>query len=945
MRRLVFPLLALVASCSLPDRSNPQDPQNAPFVRVRVIDHTDPNGNCAADLDANWPDVVTVARGRCIAIDARDTIDPQTRPTTDVPLDGRLLFTYTIDTGEGDLTILGEDDGSGILPISPELGRTFPARTELDVGVTVRAPDGGVGRGSASLIVINRRPEAVAGPARRLPRTGYPWGSLGLQTVLDASRSSDADGDPLEYCWLLPGAATESCSADPFLVTTIPANEERFAARLVVTDGIDRSPVKWATAHRGHAIWITDNGGATLERLAEPGPTLAFDTYINYVNPLDLANGARGIAVSDASGFRILPLPSGSPTPAPIADPSGLRDVVGDRAGNVWLVTVEDPYPTHWARRRPLEPAAPGGLGAETVAIATESSDDACVEARAAALAVDSSGALWLGSRVFGDLRVIRTDGSIQVLSAPSTLPQDAVCEPGLYDTSYFASIAARPGTDEVWALRVHTEPEAEAPATLLVYSSSGALAYAVDLDGIPASLAFAGFEEVWIDFALRGLVLVDAEILTSGLPFASSVIEEFPEFVGDVMKGVDPVTGSLAASIYRQGQDYNLAISADRVVTETGPNEPGRSMLFLDGDGTSWFPSATYDALTALETSRVDQLALQGNLIAPGYPEPAHDASTGWMWVVVSLGPFTDLPPFGLAAVGLDGSIARISESLEYETGVVEAFPRASSLHAANDGRHLLVVTSEPPRRLLLLDLASQPPLVVAESADPALVGTESTSYEQYVLAAPGAAFLGWYYDPDTSILRTFDSDLVPSGAVFTLPSTEAYYSVEVALLPASNRACVVSHGNGPGVDVNTHVRMIAADGSGSTSILNVANNAAAPFDVGFPDLSVSTWTNAAGEEGCWVATQTDVTAPTFTTIAYSIRSNGTLRGSRSLPANSLSPVLFALTIDEAWASSTVLSGVSPAYYRQRIDLIDGDTLLNTGTPGTEFRPPFRAQ
>src|SRR5687768_7987578 len=89
MRRAVAAACALVSSgCSLPERDNPNDPQNDPHAELRVMDRgvaRETDDTCpglTSGEEAGWSEVLVGTRGGCFVLDARGSFAPRGRSLT-----------------------------------------------------------------------------------------------------------------------------------------------------------------------------------------------------------------------------------------------------------------------------------------------------------------------------------------------------------------------------------------------------------------------------------------------------------------------------------------------------------------------------------------------------------------------------------------------------------------------------------------------------------------------------------------------------------------------------------------------------------------------------------------------------------------------------------------------------------------------------------------------
>ena len=190
---------------------------------------TDPFGLGATDSVAithiNSPPVTNAGPDEHVAVGTTVTLDAS--GSTDVDED-HLTYTWTLKTPKGSTASLS-DRG--------EVQPTFTVDVPGSYLATLTAHDGTLPGNADSVVVtttpLNGRPVADAGRDRRV--------SIGQLVQLDASRSSDPDGQALSYSWELQkkpnaSAAALSSASDlrPEFLVDVPGT---YVARLVVLDG------------------------------------------------------------------------------------------------------------------------------------------------------------------------------------------------------------------------------------------------------------------------------------------------------------------------------------------------------------------------------------------------------------------------------------------------------------------------------------------------------------------------------------------------------------------------------------------------------------------------------------------------------------------------------------------------------------------------------------
>src|SRR5687767_10887725 len=100
-------VLLLLPACALPVRDNAFDPTNAPTASLRVVDLGE---DCSApSATAVYAGIVSASRGRCLALDARDSASP---------LDHDLTFAFTVTTTTGG-ELASPSGAAGVADLAP----------------------------------------------------------------------------------------------------------------------------------------------------------------------------------------------------------------------------------------------------------------------------------------------------------------------------------------------------------------------------------------------------------------------------------------------------------------------------------------------------------------------------------------------------------------------------------------------------------------------------------------------------------------------------------------------------------------------------------------------------------------------------------------------------------------------------------------------------------
>ena len=310
--------LLLLSGCQLPARDNPIDPVNAPVAEIHVIDHTDEEGNCAAVSGSGaFPEIVSASRGRCLALDARQTESPKDH-------DLELVFEILDESGTVLETRLDEDH-SQVAVLEPGFLRTLPFDDEL-LTARVSATDNSLDRtveATTTFRIENAAPILVVDRPRTLAVGGLPW-ALGedYQVPFSIAGSYDPDGDPLHVVFTFPGEAPEpfdDVDADAGRVTThaVPSGEHgSYAVQVELYDGPAGSLRSAARPDR------------TVVRLHEPDPWMH--------------HSGDGGTVSRLDGTRFLFL---NPTIEGISVENSHRGSIGGftRRGQDPILVIRDP--------------------------------------------------------------------------------------------------------------------------------------------------------------------------------------------------------------------------------------------------------------------------------------------------------------------------------------------------------------------------------------------------------------------------------------------------------------------------------------------------------------------------------------------------------------------------------------------------------------------------
>ncbi|MGD8533059.1 MAG: PKD domain-containing protein [Gammaproteobacteria bacterium] len=255
------------------------------------IDVVAPGGNLPPVANAGAP--VEVNAGESVTLDGSGSNDPE----------GQLLqYLWTLTRPDGSTTPL-----SGATPtFLADVAGTYTASLIVSDGTDESLPD-------SVDIVANGQPSAAAGPDRDA--------TTGATVELDGSASSDPDGDPISFSWVLEApAGSGAVLADPFSASPffVPDVGGVYIATLTVSDG---------KAQDVDSVQITAN----TPPVADAGTDQSVDVGVQVT-----LNGS-GSSDPDGDGLSYawaLEVPSGST--------AGLSD--GSAASPVFTPDVEGSY-------------------------------------------------------------------------------------------------------------------------------------------------------------------------------------------------------------------------------------------------------------------------------------------------------------------------------------------------------------------------------------------------------------------------------------------------------------------------------------------------------------------------------------------------------------------------------------------------------------------------
>ena len=631
MRAFVRVALLLAASvvggCLIPDRDNPRDPAHRPSPLLLFVDLTTPAGGCPCTIGSSGdmactgalsgPIVAVSSRGRCLALDARSSGDPDdSTPALD--------FDFYVDGDRLDSSGDGLVATNGLFQLSRELRNALPLDVQVEFGV--RAEDGGgfVGNAEASVIFTNSRPELRSPPTRTFPLFGLPWlrdvpgGAPDLEVEFRAAPfvtdADPSDADHLVYCWSIDGDP-EMCSRDEGVFTrSFPHDAPRvIGARVRVSDW-PGEPASDAPLHPetfsapaqtrvtiGHgAIWVHDESsihgvermdGAFFDLGAISESPVAADLFVPPGgNPLQVAFSWKVSAGTPRLHLGGFP-PATSDPFIPLPSNISVAGIAADGAHErIWV------YYQGAATSGAEEPICPPSLvGPDQTTLRgfdATLTERVCVRLpvrldmpQPLSLAVAGDGTVWVAKVLTRHLFAVGAapGSSLQTL----TLPGPEV---------YFG-LGTRPNSGEVWAMRRSVsidspEPGEMSAVRLTSTSDPSGSAFPLDTPFSTPGPWWVDDTRFWVQQPGTGLRLLDIDLVESGANLAGATIrdvptQEFADFTLNKAVLADPATSYLWA---RTVDDSAMRVgpNGDVVRFEVDSFQP----LFTDPDGALWYQS-----------------------------------------------------------------------------------------------------------------------------------------------------------------------------------------------------------------------------------------------------------------------------------------------------------------------------------------------------------------
>lgn len=814
-RTLVLPVLLIASTVAcLPQRDNRFDAQNAPSGELRF------------ERCDGQEYVVVASRGECLQLFA-DFEDPQGRGIA------RYRFQLPASAGRPAREFVTET------PRLP-LDRTYVAELPIDELVTFQVEavdtDGDIGTDSSDLVLENARPVALPWPETILPVGGYPW-SPGVDFVVEfnGSRSSDADGDDLLYCWTFPGE-NEVCGP-PVASASIPPTYGITAARLRVKDGI--VPVA-----EGDSRVMTSLNAQSIVRVGKPPiwgqvqspglspgrpqrltthPVLVLNTQIDHtVVAADFATFENDSPVGVVGTWDPLAYPSYG---------SRLQLVSWHDAQIVNEVSLST-LPTNiaidrsreriWVQELDVYLAVP-----TSVFKAFTVSNDQLVPAFAPVPAGQLGFAVFVATAsgsLFGTdgLNVVFTLGTSGNYASMALAADETSVNPTL-----------RPESNELWILV--SSPNG---SRLSVFDGSVENPiHEIDTgDAQVTAFSWIDDDEMWAVSSGEGLVRLDASALIAGVPFDDAILEFVPAGGTGTLVLSEP-----SGSAWVNALDVNVFVRNG----SWSEFENGFRLVpaFIDLDGVIWSIDYGYDPYFGVlvrgspgsENGRqcISETALSS--------ESSHDPAGG-VWGVSPV-------PRSIVHIGEDCSLLRREDVVSIDGGSPTAVPPLEGLRLAPGTRSAWAFDRPSnPTVLYRIDLSSTP---VAMRTIAQGLTAETLLPQRFVPSVPDSRpGFAWAIQvgADTNQVVTVSTAGVITPR-FTIPETYTAFGPgaghHLARSPSSNRACLAS------IDDPTDVLNLRwiDDETGSTSLFGTY---AVPAFFALADVVAGPDPDGAGE-GCW--------------------------------------------------------------------------------------------
>lgn len=653
---LVVPIALAVSGC-LPARDNPLDPSRRPIAELLVVD-TQMNAPCSDTVpDADYPQIFLATRGRCLALDARGSSDPNRDD---------LSFTFSWSSDEsGPQTDLAVSTSSALFALDSDFLRGRPLGGD-PTWFHVRVEDGTGSHATATtnLLLENGSPTTIVPPPRTLRRGGLPWAPAESMNVEFFGTAADPDQDDIsEWCWTFPDTG-EICSEDQFdpaFVRTLSAtNYTTYRATLRVRDGdaYSEPASTW--------VRVEDNGWAldTTGRLYSL-PTLPA------VKPDEATAGTVNVALyRPPAGSRAQPFLGISTYYDPPT--GGLSNVVQEVYLASWpqasRIGARFTVPQNRSYELAFDPDGDflwvsDGTQVRTYAVSTASglSDTGpgvLDWTEVPTIGLDSFGGQFLEVDDAGNAWIAERTGS----SVTTVTPAGAQSVAQLGSGRRVGAIERRPDVGGIWVLDTFDESGASYGSRLLAFGDAATPPVAFEVsDASAAGMAWIDASFFWMSVSDRGVLLVDADALTSGASFDEAVAFEVPDAPFPYMLEADPGSGdcwTTSGSAYSGSEEtarITLDGEVDRVEVDTF------SGRFVDPAGSFWLAGANANA----SIRRIDGILPSGAREESAIPptnEADIDLRSGNVWLsAASVGGVQELAPDGtllrsIATISLEG-------------------------------------------------------------------------------------------------------------------------------------------------------------------------------------------------------------------------------------------------------------------------------------------------
>lgn len=687
-------LAALCASGCLPSRDNPNDPLNAPTAVARIIGIASEAGvPCPAPDPSSWPEVLAGSRGLCLALDATSSSDP-TDPVS--ALDFTLSFEEPCDGGPALLSTASVAliPNSRLPACAPDEPVSFVVRVE--------DPDGGRSFATARFDLENARPIARANAPRALPAGGFVWApGAPFKLSFSARGSVDPDGDPLLYEFTFgDGTVVQSSDADsPLFVESVPVTSGATSATLRVYDGdpalpstLRSAPTTAVVRVRESNVWANSPNTSTvyqLDGVLHPLMPPLDRTTLSCRLPPGPGGDVRLAVAHSSSGQQIAITSLLTGAVLPLADRLGeLSGILADEGNDeLWIVNDQVltlpgcPVTAGDFTIRRYDTTTLQMTGCQINALPTLGQDTFPI------FSIDGAHRLWRGNFFFGAATFAVFDAS-----GPAGTP---VSE----EERTLTALAARPGTDEMWALWIPDIFSASTAGSSVLnrFTSPTAAPERFELPNTYAfGLKWVDKDRFWIFQPSRGMLLVEADLLTDEDSFDDAVLLEVPDVIDGFSTLVEPDSGTVWASDFDTSTIYRSTITGEADVFLAD----GYGLQVVDQTGAIWFRAPngySYRGLapdsTPFVTSRAAFTFDNGI---------AFDPATGGVWASV---PLSGL----IQQIAEDDTLGRSFSTLSYTHGgfltSLAVAPHGTSLYAIE------VAVGETGLGVMRFGLEDEPP------------------------------------------------------------------------------------------------------------------------------------------------------------------------------------------------------------------------------------------